>query len=90
MIASLSDESFEAFDVIYPVFVCEVVPSRQKNGARHDDIGCLEVDAHQRTDVPGIIRQSKTLFPTFTRSRLQQVSFRRGHRHPQQLAAQSR
>jgi thioredoxin reductase (NADPH) len=55
MIASLSDGTFEAFDVIYPVLGCEVRSQLAKKlGARHNDIGCLEVDAHQRTTVRGL------------------------------------
>jgi thioredoxin reductase (NADPH) len=53
MTASLSDGTLETFDVIYPVLGCEVRSELAKKlGARHDDIGCLEVDAHQRTNVP--------------------------------------
>jgi thioredoxin reductase (NADPH) len=53
MTASLSDGTLETFDVIYPVLGCEVRSELAKKlGARHNDIGCLEVDAHQRTNVP--------------------------------------
>lgn len=53
MTASLSDGTLETFDVIYPVLGCEVRSElARKLGARHNDIGCLEVDAHQRTNVP--------------------------------------
>ena len=55
MMVSLSDGTVEAFDVIYPVLGCEVRSGLgMKLGARHNDIGCLEVDAHQRTTVPGL------------------------------------
>jgi thioredoxin reductase (NADPH) len=55
MMVSLSDGTVEAFDVIYPVLGCEVRSELgMKLGARHNDIGCLEVDAHQRTSVPGL------------------------------------
>jgi thioredoxin reductase (NADPH) len=55
MIASLSDGTLESFDVIYPVLGCEVRSELGKNlGARHNDVGCLEVDARQRTNVPGL------------------------------------
>ena len=55
MMVSLSDGTVEVFDVIYPVLGCEVRSELgMKLGARHNDIGCLEVDAHQRTSVPGL------------------------------------
>jgi thioredoxin reductase (NADPH) len=55
MIVSLSDGTTEVFDVIYPVLGCEVRSELGRRlGARHNDKGCLEVDAHQRTSVPGL------------------------------------
>ena len=55
MMVSLSDGTVEVFDVIYPVLGCEVRSELgMKLGARHNDIGCLEVDAYQRTSVPGL------------------------------------
>lgn len=55
MIVSLSDGTTEVFDVIYPVLGCEVRSELGRRlGARHNDTGCLEVDAHQRTNVPGL------------------------------------
>jgi thioredoxin reductase (NADPH) len=55
MAVSLSDGTTEAFDVIYPVLGCEVRSELGRRlGARHNDTGCLEVDAYQRTTVPGL------------------------------------
>ncbi|MCA6116349.1 NAD(P)/FAD-dependent oxidoreductase [Bradyrhizobium sp. WSM 1738] len=55
MTVCLSDGTAEVFDVIYPVLGCEVRSELgRKLGARHNNIGCLEVDAHQRTNVPGL------------------------------------
>jgi len=55
MKVSLSDGTTEFFDVIYPVLGCEVRSELGRNlGARHNATGCLEVDAHQRTNVPGL------------------------------------
>jgi thioredoxin reductase (NADPH) len=55
MIVSLSDGSTEVLDVIYPVLGCEVRSELGRRlGARHNDTGCLEVDVHQRTNVPGL------------------------------------
>lgn len=55
MIVSLSDGTTEVFDVIYPVLGCEVRSELGRRlGARHNDTGCLDVDAHQRTNVPGL------------------------------------
>jgi thioredoxin reductase (NADPH) len=52
---SLSDGTTEMFDVVYPVLGCEVRSELgRKLGARHNDVGCLEVDACQRTSVPGL------------------------------------
>jgi thioredoxin reductase (NADPH) len=55
MTVSLSDGTVEAFDVIYPALGCEVRSELgRKLGARHNDTGCLEVDARQRTNVAGL------------------------------------
>lgn len=55
MVASLNDGTREAFDVIYPVLGSEVRSELGKNlGARHNDVGCIEVDSHQRTSVKGL------------------------------------
>ena len=55
MIAVMKDGSRESFDVIYPVLGCDVRSELgTKLGARHNNVGCLEVDAHQQTTVPGL------------------------------------
>ena len=55
MIAVMKDGSRETFDVIYPVLGCDVRSELgRKLGARHNHVGCLEVDAHQQTTVPGL------------------------------------
>lgn len=55
IIVCLSDGTSEAFDVIYPVLGCDVRSELgRKLGARHNDVGCLEVDAHQQTSVAGL------------------------------------
>jgi len=51
----MSDGTYETFDVVYPVLGCNVRSELGKNlGARHNRIGCLEVDAHQQTTVEGL------------------------------------
>ena len=53
--ATLGDGSRRTFDVIYPVLGCEVRSELGTAlGARHNDVGCLEVDAHQQTAVDGL------------------------------------
>ena len=55
IIAVLKDGSRETFDVIYPVLGCDVRSELGKAlGARHNSVGCLEVDAHQQTTVKGL------------------------------------
>jgi thioredoxin reductase (NADPH) len=55
MIAVMKDGSRESFDVIYPVLGCDVRSELGRNlGARHNSVGCLEVDAHQQTTVAGL------------------------------------
>ena len=55
MVAAMSDGSHETFDVIYPVLGCEVRSELgRKLGARHNDIGGLQVDCHQQTSVTGL------------------------------------
>jgi thioredoxin reductase (NADPH) len=51
----MSDGTQEVCDVIYPVLGCDVRSELGKRlGARHNDAGCLEVDAHQQTSVTGL------------------------------------
>jgi thioredoxin reductase (NADPH) len=55
MIAVLDDGTRETFDVIYPVLGCDVRSELGRAlGARHNSVGCLEVDAHQQTTVKGL------------------------------------
>lgn len=55
VVARLRDAGRETFDVIYPVLGCDVRSElAAKLGARHNDIGCLDVDAQQRTSVQGL------------------------------------
>ncbi|HEV7636977.1 MAG TPA: NAD(P)/FAD-dependent oxidoreductase [Bradyrhizobium sp.] len=55
IVAVLKDGSRETFDVIYPVLGCDVRSELGKAlGARHNSVGCLEVDAHQQTTVKGL------------------------------------
>jgi thioredoxin reductase (NADPH) len=55
IVAVMNDGAFEAFDVIYPVLGCDVRSELGKKlGARHNHVGCLEVDAHQQTSVDGL------------------------------------
>jgi thioredoxin reductase (NADPH) len=55
IMASMSDGTQEVCDVIYPALGCDVRSELGKKlGARHNDAGCLEVDAHQQTSVAGL------------------------------------
>lgn len=55
VMAVMEDGMCESFDVIYPVLGCNVRSElATRLGARHNAVGCLEVDAHQRTTVMGI------------------------------------
>jgi thioredoxin reductase (NADPH) len=51
----LDDGTRQTFDAIYPVLGCNVRSDLGTLlGARHNDVGCLEVNAHQRTIVEGL------------------------------------
>lgn len=53
--AVLHDRQRLRFDVLYPVLGCEVRSDLAAAlGARCNEVGCLEVDAHQQTTVPGL------------------------------------
>jgi thioredoxin reductase (NADPH) len=55
IIASMRDGTQQVCDVIYPVLGCDVRSELgQRLGVRHNDAGCLEVDAHQQTSLPGL------------------------------------
>jgi thioredoxin reductase (NADPH) len=49
IVATMSDGSRETFDVIYQILGCDVCSELAAElGARHTEIGCIEVDAHQQ------------------------------------------
>ena len=53
--AMLRDGQRLRFDVLYPVLGCDVRSDlAAKLGARCNDVGCLDVDVHQQTTVPGL------------------------------------
>jgi thioredoxin reductase (NADPH) len=53
--AMLGDGSRMTFDAIYPLLGCAVRSELGTAlGARHNDVGCLEVDTHQQTTVDGM------------------------------------
>ena len=55
LVTVAEDGSRDAFDVIYPVLGCTIRSALATVlGARHNEVGCLEVDAHQRTTVDGV------------------------------------
>jgi thioredoxin reductase (NADPH) len=55
IVATMSDGSRETFDVIYPILGCDVRSELAAElGARHTEIGCIEVDAHQQSSVAGL------------------------------------
>jgi thioredoxin reductase (NADPH) len=55
MVVVMSDRTEETFDVIYPILGCDVRSELgAKLGARHNEVGCLDVDAHQQTSVAGL------------------------------------
>jgi thioredoxin reductase (NADPH) len=74
IVATMSDGSCETFDVIYPVLGCTVRSELGTAlGARHNSIGCLEVDAHQRTSVEGLYAVGDVV------SDLHQIAVATGH-----------
>jgi thioredoxin reductase (NADPH) len=55
IVAVMSDGTRETFDVVYPALGCDVRSELGEClGARHNTVGCLEVDAHQQTTVAGL------------------------------------
>jgi thioredoxin reductase (NADPH) len=53
--AVLRDGRTLSFDVVYPALGCGVQSELAGAlGAKMNDVGCLEVDAHQRTTVDGV------------------------------------
>jgi thioredoxin reductase (NADPH) len=74
IVTVMNDGSFEIFDVIYPVLGCDVRSELGKKlGARHNDIGCLEVGAHQQTTVDGLYAVGDVV------SDLHQIAVATGH-----------
>jgi thioredoxin reductase (NADPH) len=63
-----------SFDVVYPALGCGVRSDlATKLGAKTNDVGCLEVDAHQRTTVDGIYAAGDVV------SDLHQIAVATGH-----------
>ena len=63
-----------SFDVIYPALGCDVQSELAVAlGAKTNDVGCLEVDAHQRTTVDGIYAAGDVV------SDLHQIAVGTGH-----------
>jgi len=55
IILTFDDATSMTFDVVYPVLGCSVRSELALSlGAKHNDVGCLETDHHQRTGVKGI------------------------------------
>jgi thioredoxin reductase (NADPH) len=62
------------FDVMYPALACEVRSDLASPlGAARTDLGCLKVDAHQRTTVEGLYAAGDVV------SDLHQISVATGH-----------
>jgi thioredoxin reductase (NADPH) len=71
---TLGDGTRQTFDVIYPVLGCTVRSELGTSlGARHNDVGCLEVNAHQQTTVEGLYAIGDVV------SDLNQISVGTGH-----------
>jgi thioredoxin reductase (NADPH) len=74
ILAVMSDGSRETFDVIYPILGCDVRSELAAGlGARRTDIGCIEVDAHQRSSVDGLYAAGDVV------SDLHQIAVATGH-----------
>jgi thioredoxin reductase (NADPH) len=74
IVAIMSDGSRETFDVIYPILGCDVRSGLAAAlGARHTDIGCIEVDAHQQSSVEGLYAAGDVV------SDLHQIAVGTGH-----------
>ena len=74
IVAVMSDRSRETFDVIYPILGCDVRSELAAAlGARHTDIGCIEVDAHQQSSVEGLYAAGDVV------SDLHQIAVGTGH-----------
>jgi thioredoxin reductase (NADPH) len=74
IVAVMSDGSRETFDVIYPILGCDVRSElAARLGARHTEIGCIEVDAHQQSSVQGLYAAGDVV------SDLHQIAVGTGH-----------
>jgi thioredoxin reductase (NADPH) len=74
IVAVMRDGSVEVFDVIYPVLGCDVRSELGKRlGARHNNVGCLQVDGNQQTSVPGLYAVGDVV------SDLHQIAVATGH-----------
>lgn len=74
IVAVMSDGSRETFDVIYPILGCDVRSELAAAlGAKHTDIGCIEVDAHQQSSVEGLYAAGDVV------SDLHQIAVGTGH-----------
>ena len=74
MRAVLRDDKAMLFDVIYPALGCGVRSELASAlGAKTNDVGCLEVDSHQRTTVDGIYAAGDVV------SDLHQIAVATGH-----------
>jgi thioredoxin reductase (NADPH) len=63
-----------SFDVVYPALGCGVRSELATSlGAKTNNVGCLEVDSHQRTTVPGIYAAGDVV------SDLHQIAVANGH-----------
>ena len=72
--AKLEDGSELRFDIMYPVLGCHVRSSlATRLGAKHTDIGCLVVDEHGQTTVPGLYAVGDVV------SDLHQIAVATGH-----------
>lgn len=72
--ALFADGTHHEFDMIYPALGCEVKSGLATAlGAACDEVGCLVVDAHQRSTVPGILAAGDVV------SDLHQLSVAVGH-----------
>lgn len=69
-----SDDGAVAIDVLYPALGCKAGSILATSlGAKSNDVGCLEVDAHQQTTVPGIYAAGDVV------SDLHQIAVGTGH-----------
>jgi thioredoxin reductase (NADPH) len=71
---ALDGAAAQSFEVVYPALGCQVRSDLATAlGARCNEVGCLEVDAHQRTSVPGIYAAGDVV------SDLHQIAVATGH-----------